>query len=231
MRNRISIRGIAVATATTVAVTASAFGVSALADSQSSAAELAPPAAALQDERFNAAAEQELAAEAADAQARALAKLKAEAKAKAAAEAKRKAKARAKAEAAARAAQLAERREAAERAQKRSSRSAARTSVVGSGTDQSIARSMVASRGWSSGEFSCLVDLWNRESGWRVTATNPSSGAYGIPQALPASKMASAGSDWRTSAQTQIEWGLSYIADRYGSPCSALSAWHSKGWY
>jgi len=126
-----------------------------------------------------------------------------------------------------------ERAEARERkaraAQKRATRSTTR--VVGSGSAQSIARAMVADRGWGTGQFSCLVTLWNHESGWRVTAENPSSGAYGIPQALPGSKMASAGSDWRTSAATQIRWGLTYISGRYGTPCSALAAWQAKGWY
>ena len=67
---------------------------------------------------------------------------------------------------------------------------------------------MLGSYGWSSSQFSCLQPLWNQESGWNVTASNPTSGAYGIPQALPGSKMASAGADWQTSAATQIRWGL-----------------------
>ncbi len=69
------------------------------------------------------------------------------------------------------------------------------------------------------------------ESGWRVDADNPSSSAYGIPQALPGSKMASAGADWATNPVTQIRWGLGYIADRYGSPCSAWSFKNGNGWY
>jgi uncharacterized protein YabE (DUF348 family) len=95
---------------------------------------------------------------------------------------------------------------------------------------QAIARSMLAARGWSS-QMGCLVELWNHESSWRVDAYNPS-GAYGIPQALPGSKMASAGSDWHTSAATQIRWGLDYIASRYGDPCGAWSTWQAHGgWY
>ncbi|HEX8767545.1 MAG TPA: ubiquitin-like domain-containing protein [Jatrophihabitans sp.] len=101
---------------------------------------------------------------------------------------------------------------------------------VSSGSAQQIAAGMVAARGWSSGQFSCLVSLWNKESGWRTTAANPS-GAYGIPQALPGSKMASAGSDWRTSARTQISWGLGYIASVYGTPCSAWAHSQATNWY
>ena len=100
---------------------------------------------------------------------------------------------------------------------------------VSSGDPRSIARAKLAARGWS-GQFSCLDSLWTRESGWRTTAANPS-GAYGIPQALPGSKMASAGSDWRTNPATQIDWGLNYIASQYGSPCGAWSHFQSAGSY
>jgi uncharacterized protein YabE (DUF348 family) len=106
----------------------------------------------------------------------------------------------------------------------------ASSSPVSSGSAQQIAAGMVAARGWGSGQFSCLVSLWNKESGWRTNASNPS-GAYGIPQALPGSKMASAGSDWQTSARTQISWGLSYIAGVYGSPCSAWAHSQATNWY
>ena len=84
---------------------------------------------------------------------------------------------------------------------------------------------------WCGSQFNCLVSLWNRESGWRVTAHNRSSGAHGIPQALPGSKMASAGSDWYKNPQTQIKWGLGYIKNRYGTPCNALSHSNRTGWY
>jgi len=95
---------------------------------------------------------------------------------------------------------------------------------------QAIARYLLAGRGWSA-QMGCLVELWNHESSWRVDAYNPS-GAYGIPQALPGDKMASAGADWRTSAATQIRWGLDYIASRYGDPCGAWSTWQAHGgWY
>ena len=95
---------------------------------------------------------------------------------------------------------------------------------------RSIARAMLAARGWS-GQFGCLDSLWQRESGWNYQAYNASSGAFGIPQALPGGKMASAGSDWRTNPATQISWGLGYIASVYGSPCSAWAHSQAKGWY
>lgn len=83
----------------------------------------------------------------------------------------------------------------------------------------------------SSGEMACLVKLWERESNWRVDADNPSSDAYGIPQALPGSKMSTHGADWATSYKTQINWGIDYIKGRYGTPCSALSHSDRVGWY
>lgn len=98
------------------------------------------------------------------------------------------------------------------------------------GSAQAIARSLLAARGWGDNQFSCLVAMWNRESGWQVHAAN-SSGAYGIPQALPGAKMASAGPDWQNSAETQIRWGLQYITSRYHDPCNAWSIWQSQGWY
>jgi hypothetical protein len=100
-----------------------------------------------------------------------------------------------------------------------------------SGSAQSIAESMLGSFGWSSGQFSCLRPLWAGESSWNVTASNPSTGAYGIPQALPGPKMASAGPDWQTNAATQIRWGLGYIETTYGSPCAAWSHEQADGWY
>ncbi|QAY61898.1 lytic transglycosylase domain-containing protein [Microbacterium protaetiae] len=98
------------------------------------------------------------------------------------------------------------------------------------GTAQAIAYDMVTARGWDDSQFACLVALWKRESGWRVNASNPS-GAYGIPQALPGSKMASAGADWATNPATQITWGLGYVSSRYGTPCGAWSHSQSTGWY
>ena len=99
------------------------------------------------------------------------------------------------------------------------------------GTAQAIAFDMIAGYGWGQGEFDCLVALWNKESHWNVYAHNKSSGAYGIPQALPGDKMASAGADWASNPATQITWGLGYVAGRYGTPCTAWGHSQAKGWY
>jgi hypothetical protein len=100
-----------------------------------------------------------------------------------------------------------------------------------SGSPEQIAEQMLTQFGWSSSQFSCLQPLWEHESGWSVTAENPTSGAYGIPQSLPASQMSSAGADWQTNAATQIRWGLTYIQGRYGSPCGAYGHEESDNWY
>ncbi|TQN32884.1 transglycosylase-like protein with SLT domain [Haloactinospora alba] len=102
---------------------------------------------------------------------------------------------------------------------------------VPDGSPKEIAQSKLGDYGWGQDQFSCLDALWERESGWDPSAENPSSGAYGIPQALPGNKMASAGSDWKTNPATQIEWGLGYIDDRYESPCDAKSFSDSNGHY
>ena len=96
---------------------------------------------------------------------------------------------------------------------------------------KATAQQMMSSRyGWGADQFSCLNSLWNKESGWNYQAYNPS-GATGIPQALPGSKMASEGSDWQTNAATQIAWGLGYISSVYGSPCSAWGHSQAMNWY
>ena len=98
-------------------------------------------------------------------------------------------------------------------------------------TAQSTAYTMLASFGFSPQTyFGCLLDLWDRESGWSYDAENPS-GAYGIPQALPGSKMASAGPDWQTNPATQIRWGLGYIKQLYGNPCGAWAFEEANGYY
>jgi peptidoglycan DL-endopeptidase CwlO len=105
--------------------------------------------------------------------------------------------------------------------------------VVDPAAAQAYARGAIGGYGWGDDQFSCLVSLWNGESGWRANAYNPSSGAYGIPQSWPGYKMATAGADWRTNANTQINWGLSYISSAYGSPCAAWDTWQARSphWY
>jgi len=103
---------------------------------------------------------------------------------------------------------------------------------VNPGSNQGIAKDMMAaSYGWGDDQFACLVSLWDRESHWNQNAHNPYSGAHGIPQALPGSKMASAGPNWQSDPATQISWGLGYISGRYGTPCGAWGTFQSKGWY
>ncbi|WP_323100797.1 lytic transglycosylase domain-containing protein [Intrasporangium sp. YIM S08009] len=111
-----------------------------------------------------------------------------------------------------------------------------RQRAIGNAIDdpKSAARVLMADYGWTSdAQYNCLVNLWTGESGWRYTAENPSSGAYGIPQSLPGRKMAQMGGDWRTNPLTQIKWGLWYIDMSYGNPCNAWSTWQARSphWY
>jgi hypothetical protein len=104
------------------------------------------------------------------------------------------------------------------------------------GGNKGLANQMAVSMyGWTGQQITCLDDLWDEESAgtWSPTVTNPSSGAYGIPQALPGSKMASAGADWQTNPRTQVLWGLRYIRDTYGDPCGAwrFEKSHVPNWY
>ncbi|MGH3496694.1 MAG: lytic transglycosylase domain-containing protein [Nocardioidaceae bacterium] len=103
--------------------------------------------------------------------------------------------------------------------------------LAASSDPRTIAKALLAQYGWPASEFTCLDDLWVGESDWNPGATNPYSGAYGIPQALPAEKMATVGPDWRTDPATQIRWGLDYIRSSYGSPCSADAFKQGNGWY
>lgn len=105
------------------------------------------------------------------------------------------------------------------------------TAPVDPGSARALGQAMAAERGWGADEFSCLDQLWQKESGWRWNADNPSSEAYGIAQANPGSKMATVGSDWLTNPATQIEWGLGYISGRYGTPCGAWAHSVDIGWY
>ncbi|MEQ4716750.1 lytic transglycosylase domain-containing protein [Nonomuraea sp. B19D2] len=99
------------------------------------------------------------------------------------------------------------------------------------GSNKATAKAMLASYGWGDDQWGCLERLWHKESGWNERAMNRYSGAYGIPQSLPGTKMASAGADWQTNAETQIKWGLGYIKGRYGTPCAAWGHSQSVGWY
>ena len=138
-------------------------------------------------------------------------------KAKAEEEARRKAKEEAE-------------RQARERARQQSTTTSSSSQNLSS--LQSYAHNLVINTyGWSEYDFDCLVKLWNRESGWNPNAHNKSSGAHGIPQSLPASKMASEGSDYYTNGETQIRWGLKYIAGRYGTPANAWAHSQQTGWY
>lgn len=130
------------------------------------------------------------------------------------------------------------RQEAAERAARAKERIALakkRDSIIARAKSdpKSVARVMLPDYGWDDGQFSCLDNLWEGESGWNYLAENPSSGAYGIPQSLPGSKMATVAPDWRENPVTQITWGLRYIEGSYGSPCNAWAQWQSRSphWY
>ena len=113
----------------------------------------------------------------------------------------------------------------------RSGTTVSRTEDISDEDPRQIAQALLSEFGFGQDQFSCLDSLYSSESGWRINADNPSSSAYGIPQALPGSKMASAGPDWETNPVTQIRWGLGYIEDRYGSPCGAWGHSQSHGWY
>ncbi|WFE59901.1 lytic transglycosylase domain-containing protein [Micromonospora sp. WMMD712] len=99
------------------------------------------------------------------------------------------------------------------------------------GGNRKIGCALMIDAGFGIDQFPCLDKLWTKESGWNPRAHNSSSGAHGIPQAVPGSKMASVGDDWETNPATQIKWGLGYIKGRYSSPCSAWSQSQSEGWY
>ena len=132
----------------------------------------------------------------------------------------------------ARAAALAKQRKA---ASERAARAAERKRILANAQDdpKAVARMLLPEFGFSQAQWPCLDELWIGESDWRWYAENSSSGAYGIPQSLPAGKMATMGSDWRTNPTTQIRWGIDYIKKSYGTPCNALDKWNSRypHWY
>jgi hypothetical protein len=216
---------VAVAGATTVATIAVASGVAAAAPA-GPASKAAPPRAAAGTAVDATDAARQLAREKIHLAVLEQGRLVAAGRAAVRREARRRAAARRAA--ARRAAELAAAKQA---QQQRPAGNSASAPATPSGSPQQIAAAMLGSFGWSSGEFGCLQSLWNVESGWNPSASNPISGAYGIPQALPGSKMASAGADWQTNPATQIKWGLGYIKQVYGSPCAAWSHEQSTGWY
>ncbi|NUV27684.1 MULTISPECIES: lytic transglycosylase domain-containing protein [Streptomyces] len=235
--SRISVRGFAVASATAVTTVGAVVGVASggaqqpANDFEAAAGEatlLADIPAGQQAQVQTASLAQQAAAQsiAADAVTK---KAVEEAARKAAAEAatEKKAAAEKAAEQAEREAK--ERKEAEEKASRSETRDATSFATQSSYTVaqvQAMARQMVPAD-----QFQCFSNIVNHESTWNYRASNPSSGAYGLVQALPGSKMASAGADWQTNPATQIKWGLNYMDQRYGSPCGAWSFWQANNWY
>ncbi|WP_181139753.1 transglycosylase SLT domain-containing protein [Streptomyces sp. Ru71] len=229
--SRISVRGFAVASATAVTAVGSVVGVASGSTAQPNDAEAtAADVTLLADIPAGQQAQVQTASLAQQADAQAIA---ADASAKKTAEeAARKAAAEtaiAKKEAAEKAAKEAKERAEAEKAASRSARDASSFPIQGSYTVaqiQAMARQMV-----SSSQFQCFSNIVDHESSWNYRAVNASSGAYGLFQALPGSKMSSVGADWQTNPATQIKWGLNYMNSRYGSPCEAWSFWQANHWY
>ncbi|MFJ3333938.1 transglycosylase SLT domain-containing protein [Streptomyces sp. NPDC086766] len=232
--SRISVRGLAVASATAVTAVGSVVGVASGSTAQNNDAEATaadattlladiPAGQQAQVQTASLAQQADAQAIAADASAkkdaeeaaRKAAAQTAIAKKAAAEKAEQEAKERAKAKA-----------EAASRSATRDSTSFAVQSSYTAAQIQAMARQMVAAD-----QFQCFSNIVNHESSWNYQAVNASSGAYGLFQALPAGKYASAGADWRTNPATQIKWGLNYMNERYGSPCQAWSFWSANHWY
>ena len=190
-------------------------------------------AAASHVEAVPAAAGIENTAIAADAQARVKAEeVRAEAAAAAAAQAELQAAEAKAAEASkAEAARAAEQARKAEEARQAEAAAAVARPVDDPAAAKAYAASRLAAYGWGQDQMGALEILWTKESGWRTTATKPTSGAYGIVQSLPGSKMSSVGADWQTNFRTQIDWGLNYIKERYGSPSNALNFHYANNWY
>ncbi|ARI52521.1 MULTISPECIES: transglycosylase SLT domain-containing protein [Streptomyces] len=238
--SRISVRGFAVASATAVTTVGAVVGVAAggapAADDnnnfEAAAADttlLADIPAGQQAQVQTASLTQQADAQASAADAAAKKSAEESARLQAAKDAKsKKAAAEAKAEADRKAAEQ-KKKEEAERASRSAVRDASSFTAQGSYTVaqvKAMARQMVPAD-----QFQCFSNIVNHESTWNYRATNPSSGAYGLMQALPGHKMSSAGADWQSNPATQIKWGLSYMDSRYGSPCGAWSFWQANNWY
>lgn len=237
--SRISVRGFAVASATAVTTVGAIAGVAtgnaaqpsddnfeATAAGTTLLADI--PAGEQAQVQVSSLSEQaDVQAAAADAAAKKTAEEAARIRAAKDAEAKKEAADKAAAEA------KAEKERKEQEAQERASRSAARdiTSFSAQGSYSISEVKSMARQMMGSDQFQCFSNIVDHESGWNYRASNPSSGAYGLVQALPGSKMASAGADWQTNPATQIKWGLSYMDGRYGSPCGAWSFWQANRWY
>ncbi|MFC9848793.1 lytic transglycosylase domain-containing protein [Streptomyces sp. NPDC060223] len=231
--SRISVRGFAVASATAVTAVGSVVGVASGStaapsnDAEATASDatlLADIPVGQQAQVQTASLTQQATAQAIQADASAKKDAEEAARKKAADDAVAKQKAAEEAEQAAK-----EKKEAEEAASKAATADASSFAVQSSYTTaqiQAMAQSMVPS-----GQYQCFSNIVDHESGWNYTAVNASSGAYGLFQALPGSKMSSVGSDWQTNPATQIKWGLNYMNDRYGSPCEAWSFWQANNWY
>ncbi len=234
--SRISVRGFAVASATAVTAVGSVVGVASGSTAQNNDVEAtAAGTTLLADIPVGQQAQVQTASltQQADAQAIAAdagAKKEAEEAARKAAAETAIAKKKEADEAAKKAAEEAKEREEAKKAASRSATRDSSDFAVQSSYSiaeiQSMARQMVPS-----GQWQCFSNIVDHESSWNYQAVNPSSGAYGLFQALPAGKYASAGADWRTNPATQIKWGLNYMNDRYGSPCDAWAFWQANHWY
>lgn len=235
--SRISVRGFAVASATAVTTVGAVVGVASgnsLPANGDNLETTAADATLLADIPVGEQAQVQVASltQQADAQAAA-----ADAAARKSAEEAARLQAAKDAEAKKEAAEEAAKREAearaAKEAEERASRSAVRdASSFSTQSSYSISEVQAIARQMVPGDqFQCFSNIVDHESSWNYRAQNPSSGAYGLVQALPASKMASAGADWRTNPATQIKWGLNYMNDRYGSPCGAWSFWQANRWY
>nr|WP_209314899.1 transglycosylase SLT domain-containing protein [Streptomyces bohaiensis] len=244
--SRISVRGFAVASATAVTTVGAAVGVASGEDSSANDLEVVAADASLLvdipaagDAQLHTAA-LSLQAESQDHVAESLTRQSAEETARKAAAEKASAKKEAAEKAAAeeQAAKEKAEREAKEKAEREAQEVAASRSTARSDISPPVQASYtkaevqaMAQQIVGGGQYQCFSAIVTRESEWNHTATNPSSGAYGLMQALPGTKMASAGADWRTNPATQIKWGLNYMNERYGSPCGAWEFWQANHWY
>ncbi|GAA2050239.1 lytic transglycosylase domain-containing protein [Streptomyces carpaticus] len=236
--SRISVRGFAVASATAVTTVGAAVGVASgdeqggVSDIEFAAADATlladiPAAPNAQLHTASLVQQAESQADVADVQTRKAAEEAARVQAASDAQERRERAEQEAREQAEREAEEQRQREASEAASRAAQRASAPVqSSYTKAEIQAIARDIVAAD-----QFQCFSTIVERESGWNHTATNPSSGAYGLMQALPGSKMASAGADWQTNPATQIRWGVNYMNERYGSPCGAWEFWQVNHWY